>query len=38
MRDRPPLLFVQAVQNVALVEHAYEHNDAGRRILYAAPA
>jgi len=38
MRGRAPLLFVQAVQNVVLVEHAYEHNDAGRRILYGPPA
>jgi hypothetical protein len=35
---RPPLLLVQPVQNVALIEHAYEHNQAGRRIPYAAPA
>jgi hypothetical protein len=38
MRHRPPLLFVQAVQDVTLVEYAYEHNDVGRRIPYAAPA
>jgi hypothetical protein len=30
-------LFVQPVQNVALVEHAYEHNEAGRPIPCAAP-
>ena len=33
-----PLLFVQPVQNVAMVEHAYEHNQAGWRISHAAPA
>jgi len=31
-------LFVQPVQNVAMVEHAYEHNHVGQPIPYAAPA
>ena len=38
MRGRPALLFVQPVQNVASLEHAYEHNQAGRQIRCAAPA
>jgi hypothetical protein len=38
MGHGPPLLLVQPVQNVAMVEHAYEHNQADRRIPYAAPA
>jgi len=32
MRHRPPLLLVQPVQHIALVEHAYEHNQAHPRI------